>query len=220
MLPSSFILAVPAPCCCQNQGQHLWWWVGRSQSDVALSQRSELLLPGHMATCRRVSVPDGKAGRVLSQMDECLLLVWQMSNGSNYITGRGEPSCTLLWSREVIAKLLCSTRSSVTLAALQHCNTSHTYPFHGHSNICHCLCLPVHHLKRDRRRKKPQSHNCTESVSFTQLMQRAMNCSKGLYSLFVDFSAAIHKGAWKNNSSWLHVLMHLCSCNHSVLARL
>lgn len=172
MLPSSFILAVSTPCCCQNQGQHLWWWVGRSKSEVAPSQRSELLLPGHMATCRCVSVPGRDAGRALSQMDECLLLVWQMSNGSNYITGREESSCTLLWSREVIAKLLCSTRSSVTLAALQSCNTSHVDPFHGHPNICPLIYVTAFAWqsitwKRDRRCKKPQSQNCTESVSFT-----------------------------------------------------
>lgn len=75
---------------------------------------------------------------------------------------------------------------------------------------------------RDRRckKKKSQPDNCIGRASFTQLMQKAMNCIKGSYSLFPDRSTAIYKRARKNNSSWLRVLMHLCSCNHSASSRL
>lgn len=149
-----FTLALCAPCPCHNPGQHLRWWAGGRQRDAALSQRPELLYRG----TRRHA--DLSARLMEEQAEPChrgpaiccySTLLWQMSNGSNYITGRREPSCTLLWSTLLIAELLCSTRCSGALAARRHRDASCTYPSCGHSDIRRRLGLLVHHLEKGQK---------------------------------------------------------------------
>lgn len=147
-------------------------------------------------------------------------LVWQMSNGSNYITGK-ESRLTLSCDLRFSLQSCCGVQGAAEHwllynTAIHHaCTFSVATPIYSSAFACQSITW-----KRDRGCKKPQSENGIESISFTQLMQKATNCIKGLYSLSPDRSAAIHKRAWKNNSSWLHVLMHLCSCNHFVSSRL
>lgn len=124
VLPYGITLSFSAPCSCHNCGQHLRWWAGGRQSKAALSQRSGVLPLGHTVTCRPVSILMEEWCYRWQSACCYSTLVWRMSNGSNYITGRREPSCTRLWSTLLMAELLYSTRCGGALAALQHCNTS------------------------------------------------------------------------------------------------